>query len=534
MTNKNAIVRQTFGGTEIQSHKETAALAVAAQAKAGIEARWIIAKGQPRDLDAVYQDLSHECKRPPFAAVAIYNKPIGKGIEGLSIRFVEQALQCMGNVDTESVTVYDDADKRIVKVSVTDFQRNVSHSKQITITKLVERLYLKKGQVPISQRVNSQGKTTYSVHASEDDLLNKEGALVSKAIRTCGLRIIPGWLQDECEQIIRKTAATETARDPDAEKRKLLDAFGGLSVTPASLEEYLGHPLAQVVPAELVQLRATYTAISSGEATWVDTLAHRNSLRSERKEEPQEPAEAKPVQRGTQAVKDGLRAREKPQAPPAPSAATSAAEMVDAGILVPAPSAADLAEAKAVHEASLLADKHAERARAKADIEERHASEEHEDARAAHAEKTERTMAATQAQSENPLEAKGVAPGAKRPSASKAHQAMRKEELKELGHAPGKFATLYIKYGDPRNLAKSKAAMGERLKAEAAKSAEDLTDEHPDPPTDDDIKDAFPETATTPGGTQHDAQTGEVIDMGKEPAWMDDDSPPIPPPGEGF
>lgn len=496
MTNKQAgaIVRKDFGGMQITAQAETAALAVAAQAKAAIEARWLVATHQPRNIETVRLDLLKECQRPSFAAAARYKKPIGQGIEGLSIRFVEAALQVMGNADVEAITIYDDAEKRIVEVRVTDFQRNICHRKQITITKTVERKFLRKGQQPISSRTNSQGEVTYLIAASEDDLLNKEGALVSKAIRTCGLRIIPGWLQDECTEMIKLTAKNEAARDPDAEKRKLLDGFGSIGVTPDDLEAYLGHPLAQVVDVELVDLRAVWTTIQNGEATWVDTLAHRQSLRGEDRpqEAPQEAAKAKPAQNGTQGVKDALAKRGKPQAKaPAPSGKPEPKTDAEREQI-----AKDVTEAKA--------------------------------ALAAH--DVEVPQARVEDVAPETLDA-AVAPPvkvkAKRPSRSRDAQEERKVELRSLGLTPNRFTNLYIQGGDPRNKAKAIAAAkvtaevhadDAKMEAEAKAAASNAQAEG---------------NIITTEGTRHDADTGEVEEeppQDEEPDWMRG----TPPAGEGF
>jgi len=252
--------QEQFGGMQTASVGETASIAIAAQAKAAIEARWIVAMRNRRDLDQVRAELLHECERPAFAEVARYRKPIGPGIEGPSIRFVEAALQSYGNCDTEAVTIYDDAEKRIVEVRVTDFERNITHRKQITITKVVERKVLRKGQSALSWRTNSAGEKTYLVAASDDDLLNKEGALVSKALRTCGLRLLPGWLVEEAQDRCIATQQSKAAKDPDAEKRKLADAFAAIGVKPVDLGTYLGHGLDGVTPAELVDLRQVHLA----------------------------------------------------------------------------------------------------------------------------------------------------------------------------------------------------------------------------------------------------------------------------------
>ncbi|MEW8152755.1 MAG: hypothetical protein AB2810_21670, partial [Candidatus Thiodiazotropha endolucinida] len=106
------------------SGSDIAVQAAAAQAKAMIESRYVMAMHNPRNWDDVRQKLLKECRRPSFAnnKSAFYKKPIGNGVEGLGIRFVEVALRCMTNVLVETVTVYDDSDKEILRVMVTDLE----------------------------------------------------------------------------------------------------------------------------------------------------------------------------------------------------------------------------------------------------------------------------------------------------------------------------------------------------------------------------------------------------------------------------
>lgn len=250
---------------------ETASMVLAAQAKALVSARFEIAIRQPRDVDAVRARLLKECKRPSFAAVAIYQKPVGKGIEGPSIRFAEACLQAMGNLAIETPAIYDDAEKRILRVTVSDMETNVTHSKDVTIMKRVERSSLKEGQTPIRTRTNSYGKPVYVVEATDDEILNQENALVSKALRTTGLRLVPGWLIDECMELVRATRKTADAEDPDAALLRLYDAFGAQGVTVEALKEWLGHD-GPPQPKELEELRGIYTAIRDGDATWREVL----------------------------------------------------------------------------------------------------------------------------------------------------------------------------------------------------------------------------------------------------------------------
>ena len=56
----------------------------------------------------VREKLLKECHRPSFADVARYRKPIGKGVEGLSIRFAEAALRLMKNITIQQTVVSED------------------------------------------------------------------------------------------------------------------------------------------------------------------------------------------------------------------------------------------------------------------------------------------------------------------------------------------------------------------------------------------------------------------------------------------
>jgi hypothetical protein len=259
------------------STPETAAQAAAAQAKAAVEARYVLALRCPRNWDEVRVRLLTECRRPGFAhnGSVLYLKPIGGGVEGLGIRFVEAALRAMGNVMPETMTLYDDATRRIVRVAVTDLEANVTYSRDLTLSKTVERAKPGKDGEYLAVRTNSRGSAVYTVLATEDDFANKEAAAISKAIRTLGLRIIPGDLQDEAEALIRQTRKDKAAQDPEAERKRIADAFAGLNIRPVDLTAYLGHSLAQCTPAELVELRGLYGALRDGEATWASVMADR-------------------------------------------------------------------------------------------------------------------------------------------------------------------------------------------------------------------------------------------------------------------
>ncbi len=269
---------QEFGSSS-QTHAvvETASTAIAAQSKAMVESRYVMAMRNPRNWDAVRQDLIKECRRPSFAnnKSAFYVKPIGQGVEGLGIRFVEVALRCMKNVLVETTMIFEDDQKEVHRVSVTDLEANITYPLDVRVSKTVERSKAMDDGSYISVRKNSYGKNVYTVPANDDDLLNKRGALISKAIRTIGLRIIPGDLCDEAEAIIKKIRLDDAAKDPDAERRRIVDAFSEIGVTAIDLNTYLGHDLGKCSPVEIVSLRGIYGAIKDGEATWKTVMENK-------------------------------------------------------------------------------------------------------------------------------------------------------------------------------------------------------------------------------------------------------------------
>jgi hypothetical protein len=334
----NQLIRKDFGGTSI-SRETQATQALVAKARADIEARWTMAMHRPRNIDQVRTSIMKECRRPGFAAAAIYRKPVGDGVEGLSIRFAEAAARCFGNIAMEVTQIYDDETTRVVRVSATDLEANITWPQDVTVSKTVERRQLRKGQKPVAERTNSYGDRVYLVEASDDDLLNKQGALVSKALRTCILRIIPGNLQDEAYDICNAILKDESAKDPDAARNAVCDAFSGQGVQPTDLEEWLGHKLDVATPAEIEQLRRLFVAIRDGEATWPDALTQRaEQLATKAPKSKLDAAVAKveakadPNAKGTSAVKDKLKGRNaKPeqQALPVQPATTPAGDPED-------------------------------------------------------------------------------------------------------------------------------------------------------------------------------------------------------------
>lgn len=337
-----AIVQQkeTFAGIETQQVGETSGMVLAAAARAQIEAACIMAERHPRDILEFRAKMLNECKRPGFALVAKYRLPrtkwdpdkqerVDASIVGPSIRFAEACMRYMRNIEWTADNIFEDDEKILVKCIIRDYETNTALSEAIKIPKRTEKRQLKKGEKPLSQRVNSYGDTVFLLPATDDEVAQKRGALVSKTMRTLMLRMVPGDIMEECDSQIKKTRADEHARDPNAGIKRVVDAFIGLRITPAQLAEYLGHPCETMTASEVDDLRDIYQAIQDGDLAWVDVV---EAKQVERDGEVAEGAVAKKIDHVQSTLEKAAAERKKgrdngkqaPQAAAAPVPATPA------------------------------------------------------------------------------------------------------------------------------------------------------------------------------------------------------------------
>jgi len=251
---------------------DPAAVAAGEAVKARIQAAYSMAIYSPRNLDQARAKILRMCEIPEFAEKVEYSKPIGNTkIKGLSIRFAEIALSLCQNILTEAQLLYEDDDIKRIRISALDLETNTQFSRDVSIKKTVERKS-KKGREEdyLSERKNSQDQTVYLLRATEDEVLTKESAWVSKFIRTEGLRLIPADIKEEATKKAREVLAKRDREDPNAAKKRILDSFSRLNIWPADIEKYLGHKSDNISPAEIADLRTVYSAIESGEATWAE------------------------------------------------------------------------------------------------------------------------------------------------------------------------------------------------------------------------------------------------------------------------
>jgi hypothetical protein len=310
------LAREEFGANSIEKRGELADRALAKQAEAQVQARYLMAMKNPRDMMEARERLLRDCSRPVFARKAIYKKPVGKGVEGPSIRLAEAAARAMTNIITDVMAVYDDTQKRIIRVMASDLEANITFTKDVTVHKAVERSNAT-GRKVISSRTNSNGQLTYLVEATDDEIADRENALASKAIRGCLLRLTPGDILEEAIQRCYETMLKKDAEDPDGARKEMCDAFADIGVTVEQIASYLGHPLDQTVePKEMKDLRGIYNAIKDGEATWSEALAARAPSQQKPGEGKTPAPDTKPATLADAAAKSKASREKAPEAAP--------------------------------------------------------------------------------------------------------------------------------------------------------------------------------------------------------------------------
>lgn len=278
------------GGADLPAPqgKEPSSSSLVEMARVQTEAAYLMAMRYPRDWATVEHRLLEACSRPTFANSkrTYYIKPVGDNAHGLGIGFVEEAIRAMRNISIDKIAAYDCAEFEVYRVIVTDLESNIPYRDDVKVYKTVERSRPMDNGTPegyfISRRKNSSDRWTYLVPtANEDDLLNKRAAQVSKAIRQCGLRLLPDYIKEACIERIYAVRRGETSKDPETVRRALIVDFKAVDVQPADLVHFVGKPLEDCTPDELVKLRGMYDAIATGESTWAEFVEGREQARED-------------------------------------------------------------------------------------------------------------------------------------------------------------------------------------------------------------------------------------------------------------
>jgi hypothetical protein len=262
-----------FSGTVQHQEQEMAGIAVASKERALIESAFIMAKKFPRNEEDARAKILKTCSIYSFAEKAKYRKPIGNSfIEGPSIRLAEEMFRQWGHMRVDGTVLYDDPGRRMIQVSAMDMQSGATGTRQFTIEKTVERKSAA-GRIVLAERMNSQGEKISIVVATEDEVLTKQNATLSKYRRNLIMELIPvDIVQDALAKVVETIRAGVKA-NPDKAKKEVMDNFAKLGILPSEIEKFIGRPLAQILPDDIVELKEVFTAITEGEEKWPAILA---------------------------------------------------------------------------------------------------------------------------------------------------------------------------------------------------------------------------------------------------------------------
>lgn len=224
------------------------------RAIAEVQGKIFIAKSFPRNLAAAHAELMSACQLPELAAIAFYNVPrSGGSVSGPSIRLAEEIARIYGHMDYGHRELARDADKSEIEVYAWDMQNNNFSRRQITVMHVLDYNDKKTGQ-----------KASRKLH-DQKDIDDRIANIASKQMRGRILALVPKWMVAAAVQQCKNTIAGNSSKPIEARVRDMCTMFGAFGVTVQMLEEYLGHPLANVTVDELVELHGTYNSIATKE-----------------------------------------------------------------------------------------------------------------------------------------------------------------------------------------------------------------------------------------------------------------------------
>lgn len=254
----------------VETHTgEIAVTAQEAMACKEIEAAIIVARKFPRNEEAAFARVIRSCGRWSFACKVSYSYPRGgQQVEGGSVDLAREVARCWGNLRFGADVIYDDGDDRTVRCWAWDLETNVKEFQDVRFKKLIYRK--KEGWKKPDER----------------DLLELTNRQSAKGVRNCILHVTPPDLKDDAIKAAKQTLAKDAAKDPEESRKRLTVAFSTVGVKVEDLEEYLGHPVRQITPDEIAELRGIWKSISDGNSVWAEYVGD--------KQPPQDP-DAAPV-----------------------------------------------------------------------------------------------------------------------------------------------------------------------------------------------------------------------------------------------
>jgi len=249
----NEIMGRNVNANAMTSVEESANIAE-------IQAKMILARNFPRDIDRCMNNILVECKNKELAEKAVYEFPRGDSVvRGPSIRLVECVARYWGNIisGVKEISQSPDGRKATVKSFCWDLETNFADEK---VFEVEYSRTVKKNGVPV----------TYPITDPRDkyEMLANMGA---RRKRACMQAIIPQYIIDEAVEACRTTLENAIQKETSAKsieeiRTSMLEAFKGVAewITEADFETVCGKAFDKLGTTDIVKLRNLYNAIKDG------------------------------------------------------------------------------------------------------------------------------------------------------------------------------------------------------------------------------------------------------------------------------
>lgn len=218
---------------------------------AEIQAKMILARNFPRNIDTCLEYIKRECMNKELAEKATYEFPRGDSVvRGASIRLVECVARHWGNILSGIKEISSNTKEATVKAYCWDLETNFADEKVFTVP--YSRTSKKHGTVPLTD---------------ERDKYEAMANMAARRKRACMQAIIPQFVIDEAIAACQKTLEDAMkGEDIEVTKAKMLAAFRAKAkwISEADFETACGKPFENLSIKDIVKLRNLYNAIADG------------------------------------------------------------------------------------------------------------------------------------------------------------------------------------------------------------------------------------------------------------------------------
>lgn len=217
---------------------------------AEIQAKMILARNFPRDVDFCLDMIKHECHNRALAESAIYEFPRGDSVvRGASIRLVECVARHWGNIISGVKELGTVGNRATVKAYCWDLETNFFDEKVFEV-----------------EYVRNTRKGSYEVTDTRDkyEMMANMGA---RRKRACMQAVIPQFVIDEAMTECKETLEKDiSAQNLEETKDKMLSVFVSIAdwITPEHLGAVCGKDFEHISAKDIVKLRNLYNAIKDG------------------------------------------------------------------------------------------------------------------------------------------------------------------------------------------------------------------------------------------------------------------------------